>query len=60
MEQEKKLYVVSMKHYGSDDYCGCQFEVVKAFTSLDDAKEFIKKDKEYYYDEVILDNKKGQ
>lgn len=60
MEQKKKLYVVSMKHYGSDGYCGCHFEVVKAFTSLDDAKEFIKKDEEYDYDEVMLDNRKGQ
>ena len=60
MKQVKKLYVVSMKHYGTDDYCGCRFEVVKAFTNLDDAKEFIKKDKEYDYDEVMLDNKKGE
>lgn len=60
MNNNKEIYVVSMKHYGDDNYCGCRFETIKAFTSLDDAKEFIKQDEEYDYDVVILDEKKGQ
>lgn len=54
-----KLYVVSLKHYGDDDCCGCQFQALKAFTSLEDAKEFIKIDDEYDYDVVSLVDKKG-
>ena len=51
---KEDIYVVSRKHYGDDDNCGCSFEPIIAFKSLEEAKEYEKKDEEYYYDVIKL------
>lgn len=53
----RKIYVVSMKHYGGDDCCGCEFQPVKAFKSVLAAKEYADKNEEYDFDVVELEDK---
>ena len=54
VKPKEDIYVVSRKHYGDDDNCGCSFEPIIAFKSLEDAKKYEKKDEEYYYDVIKL------
>lgn len=54
---EDKIYIVSRKHYGDDDYCGCEFEPIIAFKNKNDAEEYAKRNEEYYCEEIKLKEK---
>lgn len=57
MPKKKTIYVVSHKHYGDDNYCGCYFEPVKAFDNLEDAKKYAEQFDEYDYDDIEMEEK---
>lgn len=56
----KDIYIVSMRHYGDDSYCGCRFEPIKAFNNLEDAKKYAEQDDEYDYDVIEYEEEYGE
>lgn len=48
----KDIYIVSMKRYGDDSYCGCEFHPIIAFNNEEDAKKYAEQDDEYDYDVI--------
>lgn len=53
----KEIYVVSLKHYGDDNYCGCVFNPIKAFSNLEEAKKFAEENEDCDWDEIELEEK---